>query len=219
MLQLTKQQLFIGILSVVVLIVLIIGFTMVGTPVSQRAVSLDNQRLSNFNNIKYSIESNYETTGLPLSLSELKTRVVNSGYSAEVLSDPETKQSIGYEVASVYSFRLCTTFSTDTESTNQSGAPAYYDTSNIYYPNNTQHSKGYDCITYEISEYLRTTPTPTPYPYVYPTLYYPTPGIGTYCYDAFDCQQVTCDSGTRDATCIDNACQCGSVTGGPERVN
>jgi hypothetical protein len=206
---LSKEQQFILGLSILVVVVLGLGFSIVGSPISQRDVSLDTQRLANFQNIKYAIESSYPLDGLPTTFAQLKVSVNAASYSdTDVLADPETKAPIDYSILDSFSYNLCTTFSTDT--TNQPLAQYNYVDSGI---DDTRHAKGYDCITYHIPEYLRTTPTPTAFDY--PNYFYmdETPSLGSYCADIDDCQNIDCSSyvAGSQTVCLNNYCQCNGL--------
>lgn len=150
-----NYYIFIGLLGVLVIGVIVTGFILGGTPISQRAIALDKSRLSDFSNIKYKIEDYYrDNKTLPASLSSLKGNLK--------LQDPETKSNYTYSVTSSTAYKLCTAFSTDS---NQEKEDYYnYSTSD-----KNSHKKGYDCLEYALSDYVinpsgssRSSPTPTP---------------------------------------------------------
>lgn len=153
----------IALLNVLVVLVIIGGFVIGGTPASQRDRVLDNTRLSDFSTIKYRIEDYYRTNReLPSALSQLIGKLS--------LQDPETKENYTYIVISSTSYKLCTKFSTDSERETDE----YYYT---YSSNQQKHKKGYDCVLYNISDYI-TNPrtqnyysTPTPVPTINPLSY------------------------------------------------
>ena len=81
-----NYYIFIALLNVLVVVVIMGGFIIGGTPVSQRDRALDATRLSNFSIIKYRIEDYYRTNReLPSALSQL-----TGEFSAQ---DPETKEN------------------------------------------------------------------------------------------------------------------------------
>lgn len=150
-----KQYLSIIILGILVAIVCITGFSIIGSPISQRGIKLDQTRMSDFASIKSEIENYYSLNKiLPQSLSSLTFT-----YAPEP-KDPESKQSYTYEKISDIDYKLCTTFSTDSEEvkkkTNTSPNYEYYYDS----VNKSIHKKGYDCITYQLPKYLMPSPTP-----------------------------------------------------------
>jgi hypothetical protein len=134
------------------LLVLGIGISLAGSPISQKKIRLDEIRTTDFNNLKYDIENYYRNNSkLPTLLSELNR--------VDSISDPETKKSYEYKVTTPFSYELCTEFSTDSLEVAKSkgGGSRYGYTS--YNNTNTNHKAGYDCISYTIPDYDRKTYT------------------------------------------------------------
>ncbi|OGE74412.1 MAG: hypothetical protein A3I07_00655 [Candidatus Doudnabacteria bacterium RIFCSPLOWO2_02_FULL_42_9] len=128
------------ILSALVLGAIIYGFTVVGSPGKQQALKLDQQRITDFNNINYKMQTYYGTNDkLPDKLDDL----TGSNLS---LKDPKTKLDYSYFTLTDRSYKLCATFETDSKDADKSANYYYYDTKN-------EHKKGYDCITFEIPDY------------------------------------------------------------------
>ncbi|HSW47552.1 MAG TPA: hypothetical protein VLG67_00580 [Candidatus Saccharimonadales bacterium] len=158
-----NQYIGITILGIFVLIVCIVGFSIIGTPISQKAIRFDETRISGFTTIKTAVEDYYSTNKqLPISLSELKFT-----YAPEP-KDPESKESYKYEKVTSSDYKLCSTFSTDSEEVkkkNQNSYPTYYYGST----NENVHKKGNDCIKYSLPTYLipYSDPTPTPQPAIF----------------------------------------------------
>lgn len=150
-----NYYIFIGLLSALVIGVIVTGFILGGTPISQRAIALDQSRISDFYDIKYGIEDYYrDNKTLPASLSNLKENLK--------LEDPETKSNYTYSATSSTAYKLCTTFSADSNQEKENYH--YYSTSD-----KNSHKKGYDCLEYTLSDYIinlsgssRSSPTPTP---------------------------------------------------------
>jgi len=73
-----------------------------------------------------------------------------TSYISDMWTDPETDQAYEYAVVSNTSYKLCTTFSTDSTEAREDD-PDYYP---YYYEEegSKDHKKGYDCITYDIPE-------------------------------------------------------------------
>jgi len=127
-----------------------VSFYIGGTPISQRAINLDETRLNDFQEIKYQIDNYYrDSQSLPKTLDDLEGRVNNNS------TDPETKQKYSYSIVSNIEYQLCTTFSTDSNETENDGY-------RYYALEGRSHIKGYDCIKHKIESYL-ISPTPTPY--------------------------------------------------------
>lgn len=163
-----KYYIALGILGLAILLSIIGGFSIVDSPFAKRAQALDKERLSDFGDIKYAIDTYYQKYyRLPSSLNEVKAQSSYQNYS---IQDPQTKKIYDYREKSTASYELCTEFSTDTttNSAKSNGSfgmtadafvlpPLNYETSP-----STTHSKGYDCITYTVKYSTYYSPTPTP---------------------------------------------------------
>ena len=147
-----KYKIFLIELGILCTVLVGVSFYIAGTPISQRAVNLDETRLNDFQEIKHQIDNYYrDNQSLPKALDNLGSGIYNN------LIDPETKQKYSYSLISNIEYQLCTTFSADY---NEAG----YDDFRYPAPGNSFHKKGYDCIKYKIESYL-ITPTPTPTPH------------------------------------------------------
>ncbi len=132
----------IGILSVILIVV---GFNVVGSPVSQREIALDETRLQHFSTIQPAIEEYYRTNSrLPRSLDDLKTIVLPR--------DPQTQKDYEYKPQGPSSYELCADFSTDSKD-NPDYSPTYR------YPA-VYHTKGHACIPYQVPDYVNAKPAP-----------------------------------------------------------
>ena len=148
-----KYYIFVGVLTVFVISVVVFGFVIAGTPFSTRNTGFDNQRVSDFNNLRYSIEAYYQDNRkLPESLGSLTNE-----YSNAIYNDPQSGKPYEYKILTNTSYSLCTTFSLDSEDL-EKGTPSYYP------KQENKHKKGYDCITYKISSPVLNSPTSTKLP-------------------------------------------------------
>lgn len=160
-----KEYIGIVILGLIIAVVSAIGFSSIGSPLSQKDIQLDTTRLNEFSQIKRGIESYFEKNKkLP---TNLKTVAEDKTYSYDdlQLNDLETKTPYKYEVLSSTSYNLCTTFSVGSEVLRKQSNASY--ALNIYEDatrRTIEFKKGYDCITYNISPSLikRATGTQTP---------------------------------------------------------
>lgn len=129
-----KYYIFIIIVALGLVPVLIAGFVIGGTPATLQEIALDTKRMNDFEMIKQGIDLYFQDNNkLPVSIDELnmKTQLV----------DPTTNGPYHYEIVSNSSYKLCAEFSTDS---NQA--------ENMYQSSSTKrHNKGYDCITYQVS--------------------------------------------------------------------
>lgn len=113
----------------VVLVGIIGGFAIVGSPTKQRELRFDSQRVSDLSNIQWQIVNYWQKNGtLPAALSDLNDSI--SGFT--VPTDPDTKAAYGYDVKpaasvngqpAVPTFKLCADFAL--ESQDNSGRGAY----------------------------------------------------------------------------------------------
>ncbi len=96
--------------SSALLVTLIIGFVLAGTPAHQRAVRLDEQRIMDLQTIEYEIGSYWsEKKLLPTQLVDLQRDL----YYFQLPVDPETDENYSYSVTGSLSFELCATFSAE----------------------------------------------------------------------------------------------------------
>jgi len=96
--------------SVLILASIIFGFFLVGSPSTQRSIRLDNQRVSDLQNIQYQI-INYWTQKetVPESLDALQDPI--SGFSMPL--DPITNTPYLYQKKSATTFEICAVFDVD----------------------------------------------------------------------------------------------------------
>jgi hypothetical protein len=137
------------IVSVILLICIIGGFFIVGTPSQQRARRFDQQRVENLSNLQGQIESSWsQNRVLPAKLDDLKD--LYTGFILPV--DPDTKAQYEYEIVNDLTFKLCATFAT----TNKESDPdkqarmMSYD----YYGSNWPHDAGRFCFERKINPAL-----------------------------------------------------------------
>lgn len=140
-----NYQTGIGLLGLLVAVVIAVGFSLIGSPVSQTTIRYDQTRYSDFQQIKFRIDSYYQNNGkLPQILAELGRNTIN-------ITDPVTQKQYDYKIIEGARYQLCTTFSTDAEEFTRQAGPIYYD-----FPVN--HAKGYSCVTFGIPDYMRNKP-------------------------------------------------------------
>lgn len=158
-----KNYLGILLIGLVVLGVIIYGFTSSGSPIKVRGMKFDSQRVSDISNLKYQVEYYYRTNNrLPATLADVESAY--KGYSpVKQPIDPETKKSYDYIPGERRNYKLCGTFSLSNLNDSQKQKNNY-----LYFGEDFKHPQGYHCFDLTIA-------VPTPYPsYNYPT---PTPQI------------------------------------------
>lgn len=114
------------VLSSIVLVSVIAGFFIVGTPAEQRMRRFDEQRVANLQVLQNQIVNYWvQKEAFPQDLSELEDNI--SGFVVPV--DPESGLSYEYIVIDALSFELCATFKTSTEDFD-----SIYQGSKYFYP-------------------------------------------------------------------------------------
>jgi len=114
--------------SAVVVVAIVAGFFIVGSPARQRQIRFDDQRINDLQALQGQIIRHWTMKeNLPATLDELKDSI--SGFVPPV--DPVTNQPYAYLVSAPLSFKLCATFtlpSLDKKFGSPSGAGRYYPT-------------------------------------------------------------------------------------------
>jgi len=156
-----KEYVGILVVGVIIALILITGFSVVGSPVSQRLVSLDTTRLSDFNSIKWALVRYYEyNKKLPADLDEV-VRDRTLSYEELQLKDPETGKNYEYKIVTPTSYKLCTSFSVGSKDLRGKTSQAYLLT--LYEDDDRgllTFEKGFNCLEYKLSSSLTTSPTP-----------------------------------------------------------
>ncbi|MBX4191501.1 MAG: hypothetical protein KW804_01730 [Candidatus Doudnabacteria bacterium] len=170
-----KTYIIIGVVGTVMLGAVIYGFSIVGSPFKRQAIKTDQERMSDFTNLSYSVQTYFsKNQKLPEKLTDLTN-------FASYINDPDTNKPYEYSKVSDMSYKLCATFKLDSSEVKNSNDPYYNDY--LYYdylpkllsvapayaqftsPNSSvkTHKKGYDCITYTVPDSYLRKPTPPPY--------------------------------------------------------
>ena len=93
-----------------VVITILAGFFIVGTPAEARKVRLDNQRVSDLQNIQWQVVNYYQQKQrLPGSLADLDDPI--AGYNNP--RDPQSEEMYVYRATGPLNFELCATFETE----------------------------------------------------------------------------------------------------------
>ncbi|MDO8481573.1 MAG: DUF5671 domain-containing protein [bacterium] len=103
--------------ALVVVIAIIAGFFIMGSPSAIRMYKLDDRRVNDLTSIQWQIVNYYQQKEkLPATLTNLNDSI--SGYIAPI--DPESKTQYTYEVTGNLSFKLCATFDAETQADSNS---------------------------------------------------------------------------------------------------
>lgn len=113
------------IISLVIIIASIVwGFSVLGSPATQRMYKYDEQKVSDLQNINNFITNFYQIQqALPSSIAESQT-ILNSNYST-IPTDPQTQKSYEYEKTSNTKYNLCAEFNKASNNKNGITVPIY----------------------------------------------------------------------------------------------
>lgn len=104
-------NIFIAIVVLAVTASVVAGFITVGTPSKERSRRLDQQRISDLQQISNAIDAYWNTEkGLP---SNLETIAASRNYYISSVMDPATRQPYPYTITGTTTYTLCATFETD----------------------------------------------------------------------------------------------------------
>lgn len=114
------QQVGLG-AGLVVLVAIVSGFFIMGTPGEMRLMRFDGQKVNDLENIQWQIVNYWQQKeSLPASLEELNDPL--SGYMLPV--DPQTGESYTYTRNSALDFALCATFNLESDERNPEAMPS-----------------------------------------------------------------------------------------------
>lgn len=135
---------------------IVYGFSVIGSPATQRALRYDSQRVSDLQNIQWQIVNHFQQKGsIPSSLAELGDPI--SGYQTPV--DPETSAAYEYTLIgqSAKAFELCATFARPTSRYSMNGVMVDIARPTMSYAEpmakvseNWQHEAGRTCFSRSI---------------------------------------------------------------------
>ncbi|MDO8954530.1 MAG: DUF5671 domain-containing protein [Gammaproteobacteria bacterium] len=138
-----NSKLFMSLSSIIVIVAVVYGFSLVGSPTKVRLANQDEARLSDLSSIQSRIGYYYaHRKQLPTSLATLTS--TQSGYKAPV--DPVTQNAYGYHVLSPQTYELCASFalnSSDPHEASINGGPPNW---------SWQHGIGQTCFTRNITD-------------------------------------------------------------------
>lgn len=120
-----RYALFVGFgAGAVVIVSIISGFFIMGTPGQVRLQRFDDQKVSDLQNIQYQIINYLQTKQvLPMNLRELEDPL--AGYVLP--KDPQSGQDYGYRITKApYSFEVCADFNTDSKTGSTAASPALH---------------------------------------------------------------------------------------------
>lgn len=144
-----KRKMWLIAVGIIVLVFIILGFSVLGSPQSQRLLRYDNQKITDLQNIQWQIISYWQMNGtIPASLGE----IVNSQPYVVVPKDPQSKVSYEYRGTGMMTFELCAEFNKESMATNQNQyevAPVGvgYGKTDVIQNYNWNHKTGRQCFS------------------------------------------------------------------------
>ena len=100
------------VIAAVVVVVVTVGYSIyvIGTPVQQRQIRLDEQRIEDLRSISRNVDRYYEFNGaMPANLFDLQ----GPQYSVQSIADPDTGRPYGYHLVGGVDYELCAVFNTE----------------------------------------------------------------------------------------------------------
>jgi len=154
---LKNMKMFATLAGILVLASIVLGFSVMGSPMRQRALRFDADRVSDLQTIQWQVVNYWQSKGvLPKELSELEDTI--SGYMVPL--DPRTDVAYVYKVLDKKKFELCATFEEPTQDLKGRGEygrdVVYSDYGIIGGPEmeNWKHDIGETCFERDIDEDL-----------------------------------------------------------------
>jgi hypothetical protein len=133
-----KRNLYLWSTIIVSVVLVVVTFVIVGSPAQARLSRLDADRVSDLSMLTVNVENYYSAEGaLP---ADMQIDPV-MGIPAADLVDPSTKEAYGYEVVGEKAYKLCATFSTDTQNPDKPK-----DSGGAYYDADWSHPQGEYCF-------------------------------------------------------------------------
>jgi len=119
----TRRNMWRIVAGVLVIGSIVLGFSVLGTPQSQRMLRYDSQKVSDLQNIQWQIVNFWQQKGvLPTKLTDLEDPI--SGFIVPI--DPQTQKSYEYVKNGTTAFDLCADFNKPTQALNGSMALVAY---------------------------------------------------------------------------------------------
>src|SRR3989344_1697362 len=139
----TRRNIWRVVATVLVIGSIVSGFSVLGTPSSQRMLRYDSQKVSDLQSIQWQLVNYWQQKGtLPTTLVELQDPI--SGFIIPV--DPQTKASYEYKKTGTLSFDLCAEFNKQAQIVNGSVARIAYPEPMGKLNESWQHEAGRQCF-------------------------------------------------------------------------
>ncbi len=141
-----RKMWFVGVL-IVVLLSIVLGFSVLGSPRTQRLYKYDEQKVSGLQELSYRVDTYYSSKGiLPSSMVELKSY---DSYMEMMVKDQQTGKEFEYVKTGDTTYSVCADFNKES---NDAGAKTYYSNTNW------KHAAGRDCLKKTVNPNLYSKP-------------------------------------------------------------
>jgi hypothetical protein len=135
------------VVGIIILVSIILGFSVLGSPQTQRLIRYDNQKITDLQNIQWQVISYWQMNGIiPTSLAD-----ISSTQSYVIIpKDPQSKTTYEYNKTGAMTFELCAQFNKENMTTqNNIGAvPVSYPTKGgVIQNDNWNHGSGHQCFS------------------------------------------------------------------------
>lgn len=133
---------------VIILLSIVLGFVVIGSPKSQRLKNYDLEKINDIQQLQSSVVSFWQINGnLPQNLSE-----VAGQYGYFDLNQPDSKKPYEYSIVSPNSFEVCADFNFDSKNNNPYSRSVIDTKYNYTTPSDWSYKEGRSCFTYVINE-------------------------------------------------------------------
>jgi len=134
------------VMAVIILASIIWGFSVLGSPATQRNMKYDNNKIMNLQEIQWQVISYWQMNGfLPTSLEQMTS---SKEYYVTIPTDSQLEKSYIYKKTGEMTFELCAEFNKD-NTKNKSGyeTQVSYPKGSVIQNENWNHGKGEQCFT------------------------------------------------------------------------
>jgi len=135
------------VIGIIILASIIWGFSVLGSPQTQRLIKYDNQKVSNLQEIQWQVINYWQMNGVvPASLEQIGS---NKEYYTIVPTDLQLNKDYGYKKTGAMTFELCAEFNKE-DMKNQNGVESMgvtYPKGIILQNENWNHGVGQQCFT------------------------------------------------------------------------
>ena len=147
----TRRNIWRAVAAVLVIGSIVAGFSVLGTPSSQRMLRYDSQKVSDLQSIQWQIINYWQQKGvLPTTLTQLEDPI--SGFRAPV--DPQTQEPYEYTRTATLTFNLCAEFNKASQVMNGSVARIAYPEPIGKLGESWEHVTGHACFPRTIDPQL-----------------------------------------------------------------